>query len=184
MPESRRNVLLEALRGHEPVDALEAVHLTETLEFLGREPHPLSRTTTAGHITSSCFAIHPNQPDLVVLWHRKIGRWVQPGGHVEDSDPSVADAALRELCEETGASVADIATTLGVVDVDVHPIPAFQDQPEHLHFDVRYGFVMNAGWVPGEGARWMAASQVAAMQDPSTGRLGRKVLGFHGDKRP
>jgi 8-oxo-dGTP pyrophosphatase MutT (NUDIX family) len=95
---------------------------------------------------------------------------------VEDSDESVADASLRELCEETGATATDIAKFLGIVDIDVHPIPAHKDQPEHLHYDVRFGFVMAAGWEPGEDSQWMSAEQVAATLDPPTARLGRKVL--------
>jgi 8-oxo-dGTP pyrophosphatase MutT (NUDIX family) len=113
---------------------------------------------------------------MVVLWHKKIGRWLQPGGHVEDSDESVADASLRELCEETGATTTDISKFLGIVDIDVHPIPALKDQAEHLHYDVRFGFVMSTSWEPGEGSQWMPAADVIAKLDPPTVRLGRKVL--------
>jgi 8-oxo-dGTP pyrophosphatase MutT (NUDIX family) len=95
---------------------------------------------------------------------------------VEDTDASVADASLRELCEETGATATDIDKFLGIVDIDVHPIPAHKDQPEHLHYDVRFGFVMSTTWEPGEGSQWIPASEVVATLDPPTARLGRKVL--------
>lgn len=179
MRDPRINDLCDALRKHKPVDAVEAAHVAEVLVFLEQNPHPLSRHTSAGHITSSCLAIHPDRPELIVLWHQKIGRWVQPGGHVEDSDASVSDASLRELCEETGAREIDVARRLGVVDVDVHRIPAFKSQPEHIHFDIRYGFVMSEHWVPGETAQWMPASEVVAKFDASMARLGRKVMDFH-----
>jgi 8-oxo-dGTP pyrophosphatase MutT (NUDIX family) len=159
-----------------PQRGIEAEHYAALLDFLNCSANPLSRDTPEGHITASCLAIHPIDASMVVLWHKKIGRWLQPGGHVEDSDESVADASLRELCEETGATATDIAKFLGIVDIDVHPIPALKDQAEHLHYDVRFGFVMSTGWEPGEGSQWMPAADVIAKLDPPTARLGRKVL--------
>ena len=177
MPDSRLQDISDKLRQHTPLDATEAAHQVATLQFLETcRGNPLSRDTPEGHMTASCVAIHANLPLMVILWHKKIGRWVQPGGHVEDSDESVADASLRELCEETGATATDIAKFLGIVDIDVHPIPAHKDQPEHLHYDVRFGFVMSTSWGPGEGSQWMPASEVVGTLDPPTARLGRKVL--------
>lgn len=183
MPDSRLQDITNLLRQHTPVDSIEAAHLAATLYFLETcTGNPLSRDTPDGHMTASCVAIHPNQPRMVILWHKKIGRWVQPGGHVEDSDASVADASLRELCEEAGASITDIQTFLGIIDVDVHPIPAHKDQPEHLHYDVRFGFVMTDGWEPGEDTEWMPAADVIAKLDPPTARLGRKVKQLHASR--
>jgi len=172
----RINPLRTLLLAHSTSDETEREHHASILAFLENTANPLSRDTPEGHVTASCLAIHPIDASMVVLWHKKIGRWLQPGGHVEDSDPSVADASLRELCEETGAGVTDIQTFLGIIDVDVHPIPAHKDQPEHLHYDVRFGFVMSTSWGPGEGSQWMSAEQVATTLDPPTARLGRKVL--------
>ena len=176
MSDSRVNPLRALLLAYLPSDETEREHHTSILTFLEYTADPLSRDTPEGHVTASCLAIHPIDASMVVLWHKKSGRWLQPGGHVEDSDPSVADASLRELCEETGATVADVSAFLGIVDVDVHPIPAHKDQPEHFHYDVRFGFVMSTSWGPGEGSQWMSAEQVAATLDPPTARLGRKVL--------
>ncbi len=182
MPDLRLQDITDQLRQHIPLDATEAAHLAATQQFLETcNSNPLSRDTPEGHMTASCVAIHPHQAWMVILWHKKIGRWVQPGGHVEDSDASVADASLRELCEETGASVTDIQSFLGIIDIDVHPIPAHKDQPEHLHYDVRFGFVMSENWEPGEDTQWMPSADVIANLDPPTARLGRKVLAFHTD---
>ena len=177
MPDSRLQDICDKLRQHTPLDPTEAAHQVATLLFLETcTQNPLSRNTPEGHVTASCLAIHAMDASMVVLWHKKIGRWLQPGGHVEDSDESVADASLRELCEETGATTTDISKFLGIVDIDVHPIPALKDQAEHLHYDVRFGFVMSTSWEPGEGSQWMPAADVIAKLDPPTARLGRKVL--------
>lgn len=175
MSDLRINPLRTLLLAYSPLDETEREHYIAILTFLENTANPLSRDTPEGHITASCLAIHPADASMVVLWHKKIGRWLQPGGHVEDTDASVADASLRELCEESGATAADVRAFLGIVDVDVHPIPAHKDQPEHFHYDVRFGFVMSTTWEPGEGSQWMSAEQVAATLDPPTARLGRKV---------
>ncbi len=176
MSDSRVNPLRTLILAYSPLEGNEQEHHAAMLAFLENTANPLSRDTPEGHITASCLAIHPIDASMVVLWHKKIGRWLQPGGHVEDTDANVAHASLRELCEETGASATDIDTFLGIVDIDVHPIPTHKDQPEHLHYDVRFGFVMSTTWEPGEGSQWMPAEQVEATLDPPTARLGRKVL--------
>ena len=64
--------------------------------------------------------------------------WLQPGGHTEEEDATVFDAALREACEETGIAAFDAPLGRAILDVDVHPIPARGRDAAHLHFDVRY----------------------------------------------
>ena len=176
MSASRIIALRTLLDAYIPQRGIEAEHYAALLDFLNGSANPLCRNTPEGHVTASCLAIHVIDASMVVLWHKKIGRWLQPGGHVEDSDESVADASLRELCEETGATTTDISKFLGIVDIDIHPIPAHKDQPEHLHYDVRFGFVMSETWEPGEDTQWMPAADVIANLDPPTARLGQKVL--------
>ncbi|MFN7829611.1 MAG: hypothetical protein ACK5NX_00255, partial [Armatimonadota bacterium] len=76
MPDSRLQDITDQLRQLTPLDATEAAHLAATLQFLETcDINPLSRDTPEGHMTASCVAIHPNQPWMVILWHKKIGRW-------------------------------------------------------------------------------------------------------------
>jgi 8-oxo-dGTP pyrophosphatase MutT (NUDIX family) len=78
----------------------------------------------------------------VLIHHRKLNRWLQPGGHVEDADTSWREAARREVTEETGLSrfIAQRDDD-DVFDVDVHPIPPRKDEPAHFHYDLRFLFV-------------------------------------------
>ena len=72
MPDSRLQDISDQLRQHTPLDATEAAHLAATLHFLETcNSNPLSRDTAEGHMTASCVAIHPNQPWMVILWHKK-----------------------------------------------------------------------------------------------------------------
>ncbi len=108
-----------------------------------------------GHITASGFVLNPEGTAVVLVDHPKIGRWLQPGGHVEPSDGSLEAAARREIDEETGL---DELASLGMFDLDIHTFPAHGDQPTHLHFDVRFAFRATsqdldsgeheAAWVP------------------------------------
>ena len=73
------------------------------------------------------------------MHHRRLDRWLLPGGHVEAEDPEIWDAARREVVEETGAELSpDDAPAL--VSMDVHGIPSNGREPYHLHHDLLFGF--------------------------------------------
>ena len=76
---------------------------------------------------------------MLLLHHRKLHRWLQPGGHAETGESVGEEIALREAREETG--IATLAICPGAprpLDVDVHAMPAHGSDPAHLHLDLRY----------------------------------------------
>jgi 8-oxo-dGTP pyrophosphatase MutT (NUDIX family) len=73
------------------------------------------------------------------MLHHRLRRWLLPGGHVEESDKSLADAAAREAREETQV-VIDAACTPFLAGIDVHGIPPKRDEPFHLHHDLIWCF--------------------------------------------
>lgn len=92
-----------------------------------------------GHFTASGLVASPDGAAVLLILHGKLGRWLQPGGHVESDDATVEDAVRREVSEETG--VRDIAR-LGpsLVRIDAHTIPQHGTEPEHTHIDLAMGF--------------------------------------------
>jgi 8-oxo-dGTP pyrophosphatase MutT (NUDIX family) len=62
----------------------------------------LTREAEPAHFTASALPLSPDGRRICLVLHRRIGLWVQPGGHLEPEDRSVAGAAARELAEETG----------------------------------------------------------------------------------
>ena len=90
-----------------------------------------------GHLTASGFVVSPDQSSVALVHHRKLHRWLQPGGHLEIVDISLEAAARRELSKEVGLTAL---TSFGMFDVDIHTFPRRGDTPEHLHFDIRFAF--------------------------------------------
>jgi 8-oxo-dGTP pyrophosphatase MutT (NUDIX family) len=110
----------------------------------------LQRTSFPGHITASAFVVAQSTGRVLLIAHKRLGRLLQPGGHVEASDEGLREAAAREAREETGVRVDACAGVL--VDIDVHTIPAGRGssgmaEPAHDHYDFRFLFV-----VPNEAA--------------------------------
>lgn len=132
-----------------------------------------------GHFTASAFVLCPERRRLLLIRHPKLGRWLQPGGHIEPSDESLLAAARREVREETGVEPLT-ALEPGIFDVDVHLIPANPREGAHAHFDVRYAFVAPREelTVSSEvkAARWVELEAVAGLNDEES--LARPVLGL------
>jgi len=103
-------------------------------------PEPFSRKQfTPGHITCTGLVVAPDRERLLLVHHRRLNRWLLPGGHVEPEDEFAWDSARREVIEETSAElVADAAPMLA--GMDVHGIPARGEEPYHLHHDLIFAF--------------------------------------------
>ncbi len=129
--------LLEELRSYRAADSREAQHQRAVLDLLSYGVAPFSRQQfVPGHITASCFIVDPASKKVLLHHHRRLGRWLQMGGHIENGE-STLDAALREAREESGLDDL-LLLSGGVIDIDVHDIPAAKGEPDHSHFDVRY----------------------------------------------
>lgn len=116
------------------------------LELLVHTPEPFSRRQfTPGHITATAAVLHPTDEAVLVVYHRRLDRWLLPGGHIEPGDRSVAEAARREAVEETGVELAPDQRAPRLVGIDVHGIPARGGEPFHLHHDLAFRFRAASG---------------------------------------
>jgi len=165
----------------QPTDGLERSHLRRMLTLLSSPSDPCAREHfTPGHFTASAFVLNPAQDSLLLIFHGKLARWLQPGGHVDPADMDVLAAARRELSEEVGLSDLPLVRP-AIFDVDVHDIPARGRTPVHAHFDVRFLFqAHDEGCRAGsdaQDARWFRLDEIdAALSDPSVLRAVRKIL--------
>lgn len=138
--DARCHGLQQMLARYTPSDEEERSHLARMQALCARAEDPFSRTHFApGHFTASCFILSPDREALLLIYHQKLSRWLQPGGHVEPEDGDVVAAARREAREEVGLAELTLLGE-GPFDLDVHPIPARKQDPTHEHFDVRFLF--------------------------------------------
>lgn len=118
---------------------LSSGHLAAMLRLLTSSPKAFSRDHfEPGHFTASAFVLSEAGDELLLIFHRKLKMWLQPGGHIEARDGDLTVAARRELIEET--NLQHFAVEEPLFDLDVHEIPAWGDTPSHKHFDVRVLF--------------------------------------------
>ncbi len=136
MPAASRQSLLDELRAYVPADAREAAMRERLVEFVAAHPDAFERALAIGHVTASAWIVDPARTRALLTHHRKLGKWLQLGGHA-DGDFDVRRAALREAQEESGLRSLRFARD-GVYDLDVHPIPARPGEPAHDHYDVRF----------------------------------------------
>lgn len=151
------------------------------LELLA-SPAPTNRQQfVPGHLTASAFVLSPERDAVLLILHKKLQLWLQPGGHIDADDVSLLAAARREVAEEVGLQLPD-SVEGAVFDLDIHLIPARKDEPAHEHFDVRFCFhsptlvfAINDEVVD---ARWAPLTKIDQLTtDESVLRVARKLLG-------
>jgi 8-oxo-dGTP pyrophosphatase MutT (NUDIX family) len=104
------------------------------LAFAEEHPDALRRSCTEGHFTASALVVDSAHERVLVLFHAKLRKWLQPGGH-DDGSGDLAASARREAVEETG--IAELEVVGDAVDLDIHEVRPPREAP-HLHLDVRY----------------------------------------------
>ena len=105
------------------------------ISFAEQHQNCCERTLLVGHFTGSCWLVSKDSLRVLLTHHKKLGRWLQLGGHA-DGDSNLAQVALREAEEESG--LTDLTVEPEIFDLERHVIPARGAEPEHYHHDVRF----------------------------------------------
>jgi len=184
-PIGRTQLLLSR---YQPVDPEEVGFRERMLALAKTGPAALSREAyEPGHFTASAFVLSPDRTSLLLILHRKLGSWLQPGGHIEPLDEDPITAARREVLEEVGLESL-VLEQADIFDVDIHDIPP-HGAPAHRHFDVRFLFRapsldFRAG-SDARDARWVPLADVASIgSDASVMRAVKRITeGSYGAKK-
>ena len=139
MSESIRRFVRATVAARTPIDDAERDCIESFLTNFDRLDDPFDQSRGPVHVTGSAIVVGPR--GVVLLRHKRLGIWLQPGGHVDPGE-TPWDAALREAAEETGLHVRFAETVQDgvppLVHVDVHP-----GGRGHTHLDLRY--LVNGG---------------------------------------
>ena len=152
----------------------------DVLAFVAAHADAALRSCPPGHLTGSALVVDASGTRTLLMLHRKLGRWFQPGGHA-DGDTNLAAVALKEATEETG--IAGLRVVLPAVDLDVHRVEPPAEDP-HLHLDLRFVVVAprgaeEVGNHESLALRWVDEVGLDALDPPvdeSTRRLVRRGL--------
>ena len=174
-----RLTLLESLQAYSPTDPHERQMLEAMRQFVAQHEDCFLRSILSGQVTGSAWITDPARQRALLVFHRKLEKWLQPGGH-SDGNPDILAVALTEAQEETG--LQSVRPVNGeIFDIDVHTIPERKGVPEHQHYDVRFWFEAD----PNEpltisheslDLRWVSLADIASLNaDESLLRLVRKT---------
>ena len=179
------DALANALAQYARIWPEEAQTVSLFVELLAQGAGSFQRERLAGHFTASCWLVDRSGERALLTHHRKLGLWLQPGGHA-DGECDLRIAALKEAQEESG--LRGLRLEPGLFDLDRHWIPEHKGVPAHWHYDVRY--VVRAGedeaYVVSEESHDLAWRSIAALAsaagtDASVQRMARKWLARTGD---
>lgn len=179
-----RETLLAELGSYRPADARETGMRDRLAAFVAAQADAFERALAVGHVTASAWIVDPSRSCTLLTHHRKLGKWLQLGGHV-DGDPDVRRAALREAREESGLRSLRFASD-AIYDIDVHPIPARPGEPAHDHYDVRFALEADPAEPlvrnhESKELAWVRLDALAAYGvDESVLRLARKTPALRG----
>jgi 8-oxo-dGTP pyrophosphatase MutT (NUDIX family) len=142
---SDRSFLIDQIKQHKSNYTEESSFKNLFLQLL-EEEKCFSRINLSRHITGSAWITDFDREHIVLLHHKKLNKWLQPGGHA-DGNKDIEHVARKEAMEETGLINLQLAHPT-LFDIDIHTIPAKNNVPEHDHYDIRYWFLADFNQTP------------------------------------
>ncbi len=133
-----REPVLTLLRAHaaKALDAHEAAMAADMIRFVETHPECAERSLAIGHLTGSAWIVDRERKRTLLTHHRKLGKWLQLGGHA-DGELDLLAVATREAEEESGLKRLRVVSET-IFDLDRHLIPARKTEPDHWHYDIRF----------------------------------------------
>jgi 8-oxo-dGTP pyrophosphatase MutT (NUDIX family) len=164
VPGPRLDPVAEVRRAVAAFDAATVREIASRDRFLAeldRLAAPFDRYADPVHVTGSAIVAGPR--GTVLHLHKRLGGWMQPGGHVDPGE-TPWQAAVRETLEETGLAVRHPDGGPYLIHIDAHPAGA------HVHLDLRYLLLsedIDPSPPPGESphVRWFSLADAIGLAD-------------------
>lgn len=134
-----------ALEGWSAPDPHQERLRTAYLAHLEAHPAGVAKAGPPDHLTASCLVITPDGAQVLLTHHRRAREWFQFGGHLEATDQTLRDAAMREGREESG--IASVTPEPVIVQLDRHTLSGDFGRCR-AHLDVRFAAVVDPGLRP------------------------------------
>lgn len=115
-------------------------------DLMAADEQSLDRARLQGHFTASALLVDPKHAQVMLVMHPRVKRWLQMGGHIESTDLSFRDAALRESQEESGYAQIDVGQF--PVQLDRHDVVCKSPSGEvihSVHWDVQFLAMVDRG---------------------------------------
>lgn len=132
---SVRDSTIELLTNWQPPSDQQDALRQAVLAFVLARPDACQRSCVPGHITASALVVADSGDEVLLTLHPRLGRWVQLGGHCEDTDSDITAAALREATEESGIDGLTVDAHLGAIHV--HALTCSLGVPTR-HLDLQF----------------------------------------------
>lgn len=176
---SLRESVIATLSGWEPPDAGQDSLRHAVLAFVAARDDACRRECVPGHVTASALVLDDAGDQVLLTLHRRLGRWVQLGGHCDEGDADIVAAALREATEESGVDGLRMAPELAAVHV--HPVVCSLGVPTR-HLDLQFVARAPAGARiaisdESEDLRWWPADALPEGTDHALAYLVSRALG-------
>jgi 8-oxo-dGTP pyrophosphatase MutT (NUDIX family) len=151
-----------AVAAQEPSDVREAESKERILSELDSLKSPFDELADPVHVTGSAVVV--GEQGTILHLHKRLGRWMQTGGHLEPGEMPY-EAALRESEEETGLVLSHPESGPRLLHLDVH-----EAAEGHTHLDLRYLLIgpdKEPAPPPGESphARWFSWPEALEIAD-------------------
>nr|WP_246739659.1 NUDIX hydrolase [Martelella sp. HB161492] len=157
------------------IAAYDARFWTHYADFVAQDRDYTARSTFPVHVTASLFGFSADLSAVLLIHHKIIGRWFQPGGHLEPGE-SLTGAAFRETREETGL-MAELKPDATPISIDLHRIAENpkRQEPEHYHLDIRFAARLSGTLTPDlaevKAAEWFPVTAVDTVDERIRPRL-------------
>ena len=171
------NLVKNLLEKYSPEIQEELAFKEQMLKFLHEKSDAFHRSCLEGHFTASALLLNKDMSKALLMHHTKLDKWFQLGGHC-DGDSNVLAVALKEAQEESGIVKIE-PVYRDIFDIDIHKIPKFNKDPEHLHFDIRFLLKVTSDETviqnkESKELKWFGKDETIPTDNPSVLRLFNK----------